>query len=151
MSDDAIYRYFGKNPSYVGGNDESTSTQPHAHGGEITVLPCGVITFSGSFDARTANYIGFVSGIDNELADEIAALMDTSEDVDVDTITDIVNSGVYVIGGDDEFSDSDRDSEGYKHVYPHDDTRERDELSLGLHEIMNEAIDDQSPFDITMF
>lgn len=142
MSDDAIYRYFGKNPSYVGGDD----AQPHVHGGEITVLPCGVITFSGSFDARTANYIGFVGGIDNELADEIAALMDTSEDVDTTntTTTDIVNSGVYVIGGDDEFD------EGYKHAYPHDDTRERDELSLGLHEIMNEAIDDQSPFDITM-
>ncbi len=161
MSEDAIYRYFGKNPSYEGGDGTMTKSKTKSKtksGGTITVMPCGVITFSGSFTPAFADFVGYVGSHNSELADELAALeYDSSGDSmdDSDTqITDIVNSGVIVIGAND-----DAISEPIK-LAPR-----MDEIVAGIHEAIQQSedisadnvVDDvnttaanaYAPFDIT--
>lgn len=133
MSNDAIYRYFGKNPSYVGGDDDHDKVQKR--GGTISVMPCGVVVFSGSFTPEFANYVGFIGSFDNELADAVADLEydddydDVTDDVNSTDITeinttDIVNSGGIMVFGayaDDDASDA-SDDNGTKHNIIHEYT-----------------------------
>lgn len=157
MSDDAIYRYFGKNPSWSGGSSDSYvhSDESNKRGGTITVMPCGVITFSGSYIPEFANYVGFIGSHDAELADVLA--MDSSDEVDeanetakVDinedtNITDIVNSGgIMVFGAYDDSAcchNSDNSEDRNDNIDDHNDNS---------NDNINDNIDKNiAPFDIT--
>ena len=103
QTDDAIYRYFLKNPSWTGGAETSCANK-NISGGTITVMPCGVITFSGSYTPEQAQYIGIIGGFDSDLANLVAREYESEEDPDT-VVTDIVNSGGIMVYGADESSD----------------------------------------------
>jgi len=155
MSDDAIYRYFGKNPSYEGG------ATPHDHaagsktapktapkttpktGGTITVLPCGVITFSGSFTPAFADFVGFVGGHDSDLADEIAAMADSD---DSDATSDIASDAASDTGSILVFGLSDNDvSDRSIKLAPR-----MDEIMMGIHETIGQSMAADDPDDMAM-